>query len=34
VLPVVIVLTIVTGLLLGWGLNGEYSLMHASTEVQ
>jgi predicted MFS family arabinose efflux permease len=34
VLPLVIVLTIVTGLLLGWGLNGEYNLMHASTEVQ
>ncbi len=34
VLPLVIVATIATGLLLGWGLSGEYDLMHASTAVQ
>jgi predicted MFS family arabinose efflux permease len=30
VLPVVIVLTIVTGVLIGWGLNGELDAIQAT----
>jgi predicted MFS family arabinose efflux permease len=30
VLPIVIVLTIVAGVLIGWGLNGEFDAIEAS----
>jgi ABC-type transporter Mla maintaining outer membrane lipid asymmetry permease subunit MlaE len=34
VLPIVVVLTIVTGVLIGWGLNGELDAIEASNAIR
>ncbi len=34
VLPIVIVLTVVTGLLLGWALDGEFGAVQATSEIR
>jgi len=33
-LPIVIVLTLITGLLIGWGLTGELGAMQGSTDLR